>query len=432
MTREERAQGYLSMTKAVSQQFVEALQQDVFPDEETEKVFGIVMNDSANDGIGDMIYRAYSEIYKRRVSHARAETNTRVATYSCVEAVETSVVHQLAEDLASALASVNLAPTFKVLIQQVIDDIDIPYGVYCQQLQARGLNYDFVIHPTSKEHRQWMERLREELGEGGTAGTPQPSAAAAASTAHSAAASSTKVSGICQFCGAAGPMARCSACKEVSYCNQTHQKADWKEHKPCCKGIIADPKSIWIEVTEGEGNGLGNTMMNHIFPRKEDFWKYVKDDAEFAHPITIGPLRSPFSELIGWSVEIYCSKVYNRMDGGRALGQGPLNGAGIYLTSSLQSGLSVNTNLSGRIFVTGRRQSDGKPLTSDVLFGILNFVLDAMDLYEDGEPALPYLKRWAKDYKQGTWEPDGGRGGIDVYNSDTQRLRPNQTLVHEP
>jgi hypothetical protein len=254
MTREERAQGYLSMTKAVSQQFVKALQQDVFPDEETEKVFGIVMNDIANDGIGDMIYRAYSEIYKRRLSHARTETHARVQTDICEEAVETSVVYQLAEDFASALASINLARTFQVLMEQVIDDTDIPYGVHCKQLQARGLNYSFVIHPTNREHREWMERLREELGEGATARD---------------AASSYKVSGICNFCGKAGRMARCSACKEVSYCNQTHQKADWKQHKPCCKLIIANPKSIWIEVTEGEGNGLSNTMMNHIFPQKE-------------------------------------------------------------------------------------------------------------------------------------------------------------------
>jgi hypothetical protein len=59
-----------------------------------------------------------------------------------------------------------------------------------------------------------------------------------------------------KHCGKEGAVARCSACKEVSYCNQSHQKADWKQHNPCCKGIIADPKSIWIEVEESEGNGL--------------------------------------------------------------------------------------------------------------------------------------------------------------------------------
>jgi hypothetical protein len=97
----------------------------------------------------------------------------------------------------------------------------------------------------------------------------------------------------------------------------------------------------------------------------------VKQEAEFAHGNTIGPLRSPFSELIGWSVEIYCSKVHNVMDGPSCANGRPEgtvnNGAGIYLGCSVHNGLSPYINLSGRIFVTGRRQSDGNPLTSDVL-----------------------------------------------------------------
>jgi hypothetical protein len=298
---EQRGEMLLMVTEMSAQQFVKALQQDVFPDETTEKIFGIVMSDNANDGLGDLIYRAYTEIYKRRQFRAPQDSD---------RSEETSVSRQFENDLASALATAKLAPTFEKWIQEVIDDTDVPFGVYCKQLQARGLNYDFVIHPTNTEHREWMERLREELGEGAPAGTPPSSAAAAASTTHSTAASSVKVSGICNHCGKSGPMARCSACKEVSYCNQSHQKADWKHHKPCCKGIIADPKSIWIEVTEGEGYGLSNTMMNHVFPRKDDGLSYVKQVGEFAHGKTIGPLGSPFSVLVGWSVEIYCSKKY--------------------------------------------------------------------------------------------------------------------------
>jgi hypothetical protein len=240
-----------------------------------------------------------------------------------------------------------------------------------------------------------------------------------------------KASASCNHCGKEGAEARCSACKEVFYCDQSHQKADRKQHKPCCKGIADDPKSIWIEVTEGEGNGLSNTMMNHIFPNKHDGWNYVKQQPQFAHGNTIGPLRSPFSELIGWSVEVYCSKAYNEMVGpSRVNGGGPLNGAGVFLGCPVDTGLSVNPSLSGRIFVTGRRQSDGKPLTSDALFGILNFIWDAMDLYGDCEPVGPHLKRWTLAYKRGTWEPSGGCGGIDVFCTDTERLRSNKKLVH--
>jgi hypothetical protein len=56
---------------------------------------------------------------------------------------------------------------------------------------------------------------------------------------------------------------------------------------------------------------------------------------------------------------------------------------------------------------------------------------DAMCLYHGSdEPAGPSLKRWAKDHKQGAWEPGGGCGGVDVYNTDIQRWRPNQRVFH--
>jgi hypothetical protein len=418
VTPENRAQMYAMVAKMSAEKLVQALKGDVFPDEDTEKIFGIVMSDTANDGIGDLIYRAYSDIYKRRLFYGSEET---------------SVLRQFEKDLASALTSAKLAPTFKEWMQQVIDDQHFPLGGYCRQLKARGLNFDFVIHPTNTEHREWMERVREEFGEGAPGTHPSSKAAAAASTIHSTTASSARANAICKHCGKEGAVARCSACKEFSYCSKRHQKADWKQHKPCCQGIIADSRSIWIEVSAGEGNGLCNTMMNHIFPNKEDGWNYVKQDPEFAHGNTIGPLRSPFSELVDWSVEIYCSKAYNHLDGpSRVHGNGPLNGAGIYLTSSINTGMSVNVNLSGRIFVTGRRQSDGKPLTSDVLWGILNLIWDAMDLYGESDPVWPYLKSWANAYKAGTWEPGGGGGGIDVFCTDPERLRSNQKLVHGP
>lgn len=52
-----------------------------------------------------------------------------------------------------------------------------------------------------------------------------------------------------------------------------------------------------------------------------------------------------------------------------------MNAAGVYLGSDLD-------DMSGPIFVTGRRQKDGKPLNKDILWGLLNFIWDAMDLYD--------------------------------------------------
>lgn len=40
---------------------------------------------------------------------------------------------------------------------------------------------------------------------------------------------------LCQVCGCRGPSS-CSRCKKANYCSQSHQKADWPNHKVTCGG----------------------------------------------------------------------------------------------------------------------------------------------------------------------------------------------------
>ena len=234
----------------------------------------------------------------------------------------------------------------------------------------------------------------------------------------------------CHFCGGyEGRKSRCAACKEVSYHNKEHQKADWKKHKACCKAVTENPVSVWIEVQQGEGNGLTNVMINHIFANKAEGLEFARSSLAGS---TNPPLRSPFCELTGWDVEIYCGKAYNitvrpgQVHGG---GGGGMNSAGVYLGCDLNDGMTRYNNISGTIFVTGRRLSDGKPLNKDILWGLLNFIWDAMDLF-DGTlnlPREPTLQKWAKRYKEGSWVPRGGDGGIDVYSNDfSQRARDHR------
>ena len=49
------------------------------------------------------------------------------------------------------------------------------------------------------------------------------------------------ISLMCGFCGTEAPPSRCE-CKDVSYCNTTCQKADWKRHK--CDCYVHLPKLI--------------------------------------------------------------------------------------------------------------------------------------------------------------------------------------------
>ena len=38
----------------------------------------------------------------------------------------------------------------------------------------------------------------------------------------------------CGYCLCAGAQLRCTACKEVRYCDGECQRADWKQHKSAC------------------------------------------------------------------------------------------------------------------------------------------------------------------------------------------------------
>jgi len=232
----------------------------------------------------------------------------------------------------------------------------------------------------------------------------------------------------CQRCGTYPTGARrCGACKEAFYCGENHQKQDWKDstlrgNKASCKFVQRNPASVWIEVEEREGNGLGNTTVNHAFPNKQEGFEFAK--AQFGGNIGF-PLRSFFCELLGYSVEIYCSTSCNDFSdlfpSGRVNGsygsQAGLNGAGIYLGCGGQSELSSYNNMKGKIFVTGRRNRDGRPLVSDALWGILNFIWDAMDLYGDEEDPMSVITKWSREYHRETWTPRGGDAGINVYNT---------------
>lgn len=167
---------------------------------------------------------------------------------------------------------------------------------------------------------------------------------------------------VCQLCGSAAEgSSRCSGCKEVWYCSKEHQKLAWgRFHKPVCRYVQQHPEAVFIQVEAGEGNGLSNRMTNHVFENKSQGLTHV---SEAFQGRMSRPLKSPFAELLGWHLEFYCSTNENEMRSGMMPFVGkqcfPLNGAGIFLGCDLQSGISRYNNLSGEIFVCGRRASDG-------------------------------------------------------------------------
>jgi hypothetical protein len=216
---------------------------------------------------------------------------------------------------------------------------------------------------------------------------------------------------------------RCKGCREVWYCSREHQKLDWLKHKRICKFAEQNPTRLYILVPKAEGNGLENYsfMDTHVSANADEFLESPAN--RFGTNCTSPPLTSPFGELLGWDIQMYCNTKLNTIQSdGRVFGERGdiINGGAIYLGCELESGLSRYTNLTGDVYVTGRRMSDGRSLNRDSLWGIMNLIWDAMDLYgaEDDDAILPTLQRWASRYKAQTWVPSGGDGGINVYSVD--------------
>ena len=244
----------------------------------------------------------------------------------------------------------------------------------------------------------------------------------------------------CRVCGVLSPKFQCAKCRETAFCCKEHQISNWRAgHRDFCRFVSDNPLSIWVEVHHGEGNGLLNPMTQHIFANKADGLAYVQSQPEFSNDQTSRPLRSPFCELLGWDVEMFCSTLFNRIHPPYeglvdAMGNGELkeiNGAAIYLGCDVQSGITRHMDVEGRIFVTGRNQS-GRSLTADILWGILNFIWDSMSLYgkPDGSADTETLSKWLSEYKKGTWQPRGGtEANIDVYCVVPEDCRSAESVI---
>ncbi|KAL7573081.1 hypothetical protein ACA910_018767 [Epithemia clementina (nom. ined.)] len=434
--QDQRKAAYWNIARMCTETFIQALRQDGFPDSETETLFGVVLNDQEGDGLGDLIYQAWAGIYKHK-----QYTNGKKYNFDVPPPGVAPTSRLFEEEVTQALRSDQLPAMFQKWLEEAIDDPDYNLDGYCRRLQSRNLTFQGVIHPTNKEHGQWMKVFHKELGSASSAGGESfmDASLRPSDSDHN---NSSGLDTFCQCCGQRGVTLRCSSCQEVFYCIKDHQKAHWKKHKIGCKAVAANPVSVWIQVEEGEGNGLVNAMVNHIFANKHEGFQFVRKSKQLQAPHISPPLRSPFCELMGWDVEIYCSTKYNRVLGGyhnggelSVLGYGDnddgaaKNGAGIYLGCDLGDGLTRYDNLAGPIFVTGRRQSDGQPLNQKILWGLLNVIWDAMDLYDgtcgdyddDDEfdaAVRSTLQKWASSYQKGEWIPQGGFGGVNVYSTD--------------
>lgn len=130
----EQAEIFLqTLAKRSADKFVEALLAPKFADQARGNVFGIVLNDTANDGLGDLVLKAWQEIFQKK-----GAANPQA----------------FSKELEDALMQVKLAPIFEGWLGEVD-------GESCKALKEKKLDMSFLIHPNNEAHKDYMERFRD-------------------------------------------------------------------------------------------------------------------------------------------------------------------------------------------------------------------------------------------------------------------------------
>lgn len=93
------------------------------------------------------------------------------------------------------------------------------------------------------------------------------------------------------------------------------------------------------------------------------------------------------------------------------------NGAASLLTVDPDNGLPEYT-ICGKAYVV---RDDGRaPLSNGQVWGIQEMVSCSGDIYDMDPSNMTKgkltLERWSKDYKEQTWEPPSGLGGMNIYD----------------
>ncbi|KAL7687994.1 hypothetical protein Plhal304r1_c020g0071181 [Plasmopara halstedii] len=198
---------------------------------------------------------------------------------------------------------------------------------------------------------------------------------------------------------------------------------------------------VVVEIKSGQGNGLTNDMINHVFNSQTIALEYVRQQLGYRQTEKMEKLsQMPFlQDLLGFIESDLI--VYPRLNSfTRDLDnmykcmriRGELNGMAIYLGCALDNGLSMHLNARGDAFFIGTT-STGKPVTSNVLWGAASFIYKAMDYYSDEDYAPEQreelFRKWGQQYRMGTWEPMAGSVGLNLYQTDPFKCQTHWTTL---
>ena len=185
------------------------------------------------------------------------------------------------------------------------------------------------------------------------------------------------------------------------------------------KNLILHQKNIKnINVIEIQSNrdGFGplhNKLRNLPFSQK-GLTKYIKNRR-------LKEYKSEFARLLKYDLSIFVNP--NTFDTEN-------NAGSVFLTCDLSTGLSPHGQLKGNSIVVCNNKN--KKITTDRLWGILNFIFQSMDYYDDKTQRKNILNKIlidAKAYKEKKWIPNTetleGDVKIDIYNDSVKKCQLN-------
>ncbi|GMF42468.1 unnamed protein product [Phytophthora fragariaefolia] len=284
----------------------------------------------------------------------------------------------------------------------------------------------------------------------------------------------------CPICGKSGGLKRCGACKAVGYCSRQHQRLHWRAHRATCRQSTqlqsvsrSSAVVIVVEIKSGQGDGLTNPMVQHLFDslfeaksyvqerlgysrldemkeltempfltkfmRFSSAWLYVNPRCNVFAPLAdklafqrVQPLLQRLQQLHLIDDDSEQEKEETKYYCYGPNGAVELNAMVIFFGCSIPDGFSRFLNARGDSFFIGTT-AQHQPVTSNILWGAANFLRDAMGCYSDSDMAEEkrndVFVKWGWQYSRGTWQPASGDDRINLYETNPFRCAVGWPVV---
>mmetsp|Transcript_1292 Transcript_1292/g.1729 ORF Transcript_1292/g.1729 Transcript_1292/m.1729 type:complete len:392 (-) Transcript_1292:74-1249(-) len=161
----ELQKALLNIMIVSASKLMECIECDMYPDAETEKIFGIDMGSGdrrcsiAEIPLGNLVYSVWTEIFSFHKVQAMRGLQADGEVNAALQAAKKTLSNQV----ANAIINENLPADFYEWTKQVSQSDDsFPTKNYSKEFMRREFDpTSRYVNPASREHVQWMDRIRQ-------------------------------------------------------------------------------------------------------------------------------------------------------------------------------------------------------------------------------------------------------------------------------